>query len=315
VRIEYTHIPRYLRTWLVPSPRSIGAVLFESVRRFRASLLPHTTCVRSWRSLFVRTIFVCTVPPGTILIPIEFTVLELWQLVVLSACRIFLEGFEFVENFLERVESNRTSRKKKKKKQRRGKKKTTQRNQEVRFRASLLLHATCVGSWCNWCADCVAAKHFWKKKPTNQKPETKSCAAPLTLSIFCRFALSIVAPSVVAQSDCNRYNHRCRKSSKLKRVQRICRESADHLNAAHHLFQIFLILTATPLALQLYQESIQNRQFLICFKPPHLFLLHTANHTPTAQAVFFFWFLVCYAATQLQLNHIRDAYKWCAVKR
>jgi len=56
---------------------------------------------------------------------------------VLSACRIFSEGLEFVENFLERVESNRTPRKKKKKKQRRGKKKTTQRKKEVRFGQAL----------------------------------------------------------------------------------------------------------------------------------------------------------------------------------
>ena len=181
------HIPRYLRTWLVPSPRSIVAVLFESVRRFRASLLPHTTCVRSWRSLFVRTIFVCTVPPGTILIPIEFTVPELWQLVVLSACRIFSEGLEFVENFLERVESNRTPKKKKKKKQRRGKKKTTQRKKKVRFRASLFLHTTCVGSWCNWCAT-VWLQNIKKTKSRQTKNQKQKavqhpwpCQSPVDL--------------------------------------------------------------------------------------------------------------------------------------
>jgi len=32
-----------------------------------------------------------------------------------------------------------------------------------RFRASLLLHTTCVRSWCNWRASCVASKQQQKK--------------------------------------------------------------------------------------------------------------------------------------------------------
>jgi len=44
---------------------------------------------------------------------------------VFSACRIFSEGLEFVENFLERVESNLTPKKKKKKKKRGGQKDIT----------------------------------------------------------------------------------------------------------------------------------------------------------------------------------------------
>jgi len=38
-----------------------------------------------------------------------------------------------------------------------------------RFRASLLLHTTCVRSWCNWRASCVAAK-----QPKKQRHETRS---------------------------------------------------------------------------------------------------------------------------------------------
>ena len=33
-----------------------------------------------------------------------------------------------------------------------------------RFRATLILHTTCVRSWCNGCASCVAAKYTHKKK-------------------------------------------------------------------------------------------------------------------------------------------------------
>jgi len=39
VRVNYTHIPRYLRTWSVPIPRSIAGVPFDSVGRFRVTLL------------------------------------------------------------------------------------------------------------------------------------------------------------------------------------------------------------------------------------------------------------------------------------
>ena len=45
VRVDYTHIPQYLHTCSDPSPRSIAGVPFDSGRRFRASLWPHTTCV------------------------------------------------------------------------------------------------------------------------------------------------------------------------------------------------------------------------------------------------------------------------------
>jgi len=38
-----------------------------------------------------------------------------------------------------------------------------------RFRASLLLHTTCVRSCCNWRASCVAAKQ-WKKKSWTTEP-------------------------------------------------------------------------------------------------------------------------------------------------
>jgi len=42
------HIPRYLRTWLVPSPRSVAGVPLDEVGRFRTSLLLRTMRMRSW---------------------------------------------------------------------------------------------------------------------------------------------------------------------------------------------------------------------------------------------------------------------------
>ena len=52
--------------------------------------------------LFVLKIFVCTVPPGTVLSKIKskFVILKLWQLVVFCTCRIHPEGLKLVENVL-----------------------------------------------------------------------------------------------------------------------------------------------------------------------------------------------------------------------
>jgi len=47
VRVLHMHIPRYLRTWSVPSPRSIAEVPLDSVGRFWISLLPPTMRVCS----------------------------------------------------------------------------------------------------------------------------------------------------------------------------------------------------------------------------------------------------------------------------
>jgi len=50
---------------------------------------------------FVLKIFACTLPPGTLLILIEFKVIvpKLWQFVVFCTCRILPKGLEFGENF------------------------------------------------------------------------------------------------------------------------------------------------------------------------------------------------------------------------
>jgi len=82
-----------------------------------------------------------------------------------------------------------------------------------RFRASLLLHTTCVRSWCTWRASCVAAKH--KNKNRKHKNLTEyfvvlaSCilqwrstskvvqgAAPLPTSCPCSLACLLCANEV-----------------------------------------------------------------------------------------------------------------------
>jgi len=65
----------------------------------------------------------------------------------------FSEGLEFVENFLERVESNRTPKKKKKKKQRRRKKKDStkkpkQTNKQKKERSSIRSGASGLSYYC-----------------------------------------------------------------------------------------------------------------------------------------------------------------------
>jgi len=47
-----------------------------------------------------------------------------------------------------------------------------------RFRASLLLHTTCVRSWCNWHTRCVTTKHVIKKKPSVNIPITLRLCIP-----------------------------------------------------------------------------------------------------------------------------------------
>jgi len=54
---------------------------------------------------------------------------------VLSACRIFSEGLEFVENFLERVESNRTPKKEKQKETKEGEKKDNTKKERSSIRS------------------------------------------------------------------------------------------------------------------------------------------------------------------------------------
>ena len=72
----------------------------QEKRRFQRALQSKFEFVSSL-FLFVLKIFVCTVPPGTVLILIKFIFIvpNFWQLVVFWTCWILPKGLRFVENF------------------------------------------------------------------------------------------------------------------------------------------------------------------------------------------------------------------------
>ena len=69
---------------------------FQRVLRGESEFVPSSFC-------FVRKIFVCTVPPGTVLIPtkFKFNVPNLWRLVVFCTCRVLPKALTFVKTEIE----------------------------------------------------------------------------------------------------------------------------------------------------------------------------------------------------------------------